>query len=188
MGQVFSLPLCCKQFTCSRSLSAKPALADKAIVGGSRTAIRRRSRESGSVVVEFALSLLPFLALLFMTLDLAWIFFGWSCIQEGAREGVRYAVTGSGQAEASLNDSIKQVVQQYSFGFAKASNIRVDYYLSTGYSASGLPGTVDGAVGATAAGNVVKVSVQNVSIGTFGPIFRSATPLPLSASSSDVMQ
>jgi Flp pilus assembly protein TadG len=171
-----------------RSLSAKLALADKAIVRGSRTAIRRRSHESGSVVVDFALSLLPFLALLFMTLDLAWIFFGWSCIQEGAREGVRYAVTGSGQAEASLNNSIKQVVQQYSFGFAKASNIRVDYYPSTGYSSSGLPATVDGAVGATAAGNVVKVSVQNVSMGTFGPIFRSAAPLPLSASSSDVMQ
>ncbi|HEY1948923.1 MAG TPA: TadE/TadG family type IV pilus assembly protein [Bryobacteraceae bacterium] len=139
-------------------------------------------------MVEFALSLLPFLALLFMTLDLAWIFFGWSCIQEGAREGVRWAVTGSGQVETALDSHIKQVVQQYSFGFANASNVQVDYYPSTGYSSSAMPASIDGQVGATAAGNVVRVTVQNVSIGTFGPIFRTVTSLPLSASSSDVMQ
>jgi Flp pilus assembly protein TadG len=149
---------------------------------------RKRSRESGSAVVEFAISLLPFFALLFMTINLAWIFFGWSCIQEGAREGVRYAVTGSGQSETSLDNSIKQVVQQHSFGFANTSNISVDYYPSTGYSSSGPPATVNGGVGATAAGNVVKVSVQNVFVGVFGPIFRATTPFSLAASSSDVMQ
>ena len=139
-------------------------------------------------MVEFALSLLPFFALLFMTINLAWIFFGWSCIQAGAREGVRYAVTGSGQPETTLDSGIKQVVQQYSFGFAKASSISVDYYPSTGYSSSGAPASMDGGVGATAAGNVVRVSVQNVSVGIWGPIFRAATPVSLAASASDVMQ
>jgi Flp pilus assembly protein TadG len=139
------------------------------------------------VLVEFSFVLLPLLAFLFMMLDVAWIFFGWACIQEGAREGVRYAVTGSGTAETTLDNATKLVVEQYSLGFAKSANISVDYYPSTGYSSSGSPASLDGTAGATAVPNVVKVTV-NASMGTFGPIYRTFAPVSLSASASDVMQ
>jgi hypothetical protein len=123
-----------------------------------------------------------------MAIDVAWIIFGFSCIQEGAREGVRYAVTGSGQAESSLNTSIQQVVQKYSFGFVAAGNVNVDYYPPTGYSASGTPATLDGTSAATDVGNIVKVTVQGVNLSGFGPIFNAVTAMRLSASASDVMQ
>jgi Flp pilus assembly protein TadG len=132
--------------------------------------------------------ILPLFAVLFMTMDLTWIIFGSACIQEAAREGVRYAVTGSGQAEATLDSATKLVVEQYSFGFAKASNISVDYYPPTGYSSSGVPASLDGTSEATAVGNIVKITVSGVAMKSFGPIFRAYTPFQISASASDVLQ
>ena len=154
------------------------------------SAQRRRGRnsESGSATVEFGLVILPLLAILFMTVDISWIIFASACIQEGAREGVRYAVTGSGIGETTLDNSVKSVVKQYSFGFVQASNISVDYYPPTGYSAAGTPASIDGTAQATAVGNIVKVTIQGVSIGNFGPLFRAWTPMQLTASASDVMQ
>jgi Flp pilus assembly protein TadG len=151
-----------------------------------------RRRERGSVAVEFSLLILPLFALLLMTMDLAWILFGWACIQEGVREGVRYAVTGSGQSETTLDSSVTDVVRQYSFGFVNASNassvVSINYYSPTSFSSSTTPAPINGQVGATSKGNVVKVTVSGVAVGTFGPIFRNWSPMALAASSSDVMQ
>jgi Flp pilus assembly protein TadG len=147
-----------------------------------------RTTESGSATVEFAFVILPLFAILFMTINVAWIIFGSACIEEAAREGERYAVTGSGQSESTLDSAVKLVVQQYSFGFAKASNISIDYYPPTGYSSSGVPASLDGTSQATAVGNIVKVTVQGVTIGSFGPLFRTWSSLQLFASASDVMQ
>jgi len=151
-------------------------------------ASRRKRRQSGSAIIEFGLATLPLFAILFMCMDVAWIILGWACIQEGAREGVRYAITGSGQSEGTLDSAIKGVVQQYSFGFAQASSVAIHYYPPSGYSSSGAPAPLDGASGATSTGNVVTVIVPSVSLKSFGPIFRSFTTINLSASASDVLQ
>jgi Flp pilus assembly protein TadG len=148
----------------------------------------RRRRQSGSTLVEFSLVVLPLFAILFLIMDVGWIIFAWASIQESAREGVRYAVTGSGQAEASLDSATKLVVKQYSFGFAQASNISVDYYPSTGYSSSGPPASLDGSAGATAVGNLVKVTVQGVNLKSFGPLFRTWGNVQLTASACDILQ
>jgi Flp pilus assembly protein TadG len=158
------------------------------MVAGIGKIARKASSEAGSSTVEFCLIMLPLFAFLLMTMDVAWIIFGWACIQEGAREGVRYAVTGSGQSETTLDSSIKLVVEQYSFNFAKASNISVNYTPSTGYSSSGSPASLNGTAGATSAGNVVSVNVSGVTIGTFGAILRTWSPVHLTASAADVMQ
>jgi Flp pilus assembly protein TadG len=161
--------------------------------------LAKRHAERGSTLVEFSLVILPLIGFLFLTLDVAWIFFGWACIQEAAREGVRYAVTGSGQAESTLDTSIlNNAVIPFSFGFVNAQNapsvnttssvVSIDYYPSSGYSSSGTPAALDGQANATAAGSVVKVTIHGVSIGSFGPILRSAAPTILSASAADVMQ
>jgi len=139
-------------------------------------------------MVEFGLVLLPLFAMLFLLMDVSWIIFAWASAQEGAREGVRYAVTGSGQAEATLDSATKLVVQQYSFGFVKSANISVDYYPSGGYSASGAPASLDGTAGSTSVGNLVKVTVQVVSLRSFGPIFRTWDNIQLTASACDILQ
>jgi Flp pilus assembly protein TadG len=149
---------------------------------------RRKLRQSGSTILEFAFAILPLFALLFMVMDVAWIVIGWACVQEGAREGVRYATTGSGQPESTLDNGIKAVVQHYAFGFAQTNSVAVHYYPPSGYSSIGAPAALDGTAGATAAGNIVTVVLPGVSLKSFGPIFRSVSTINISASASDVLQ
>lgn len=148
----------------------------------------RLKRESGSVTVEFTFAILPLFALFFMILDVCWIVFGWACVQEGAREGVRYAITGSGQSETGLDNAIKTVVGQYSFGFAQTANVAIHYYSPGGYSSSGPPTPLDGTPGSTSAGNIIVITVPTTAIKSFGPLFRVVPVVSLSASASDVLQ
>lgn len=149
---------------------------------GSNSA-NHRNRERGAVTVEFGLVLLPLMGLLLIILDVAWIFFGWACIQEGTREGVRYAVTCP--AQTHLDSAISSVVQQYSFGFAQASNISIKYCSPTDTSnpCNGLSKSVP-----LTGGDVIQVTVSAVPVGSFGPIYRTATPVSLSASSADMLE
>lgn len=143
-----------------------------------------RQRERGSALVEFTLVLLPLLALLLLIMDVGWVVFVQASLQEGVREGVRSGITGQLQSGCSgLDCSIRQVVEQYSFGFATSNNISISYY-----SPSTLT-SVTGQAGATAGGNILQVTVSNVSIKSLGPIWRSnTTPIVLAATASDVME
>ena len=159
--------------------------------------LRHRSRrERGSVFVEFSLVIIPLVAMIFLTIDLAWVLFGWASLQEGVREGVRFGVTGQVLApNAGLDASIEQMVRTCSFGFLNASNpnsptITVQYY-------SPLTQTeVTGQAGATVGGNIVKVTAS-MSLPSLIPIWRnnataagtfSNWTLHLTAASSDVME
>lgn len=145
-----------------------------------------KDRDDGAEIVEFALVLLPMLAIIFLIIDMSWLFFAKATIQHAAEEGVRYAVTGTPMKNMGLDSSVKTLVQQDSMGFlAGASglnNITVRYY-----SQSNLTQPLSGA-GATAGGNIVQISIDNVYVSPFGPIFRSAAPIVLSAIASDVME
>lgn len=148
--------------------------------------VSKRRRESGSTLIEFALVLIPLLGFLLLTMDVAWIFFAWASLQEGVREGVRFAITGQLLAGYTGQDaSIRQVVQEYSFGFITpanaASEINIQYYSPT--TLTPLSG-----VGSNSGGNVVKITVSGISIKSFGPIWRTGTTVALAASSSDVME
>jgi Flp pilus assembly protein TadG len=142
--------------------------------------------ESGSALVEFSIALLPLVALLLFTVDVAWAIFARATLQHAVREGVRFAVTGQTlPGSACLGASVQQVVARNSFGFVPAarasSEVTVSYYSATDLS------SVTGA-GAPAGGNVVQVTISGVSIRSFGPIWRNVSPIPLSASASDVME
>ena len=143
--------------------------------------------ESGSALIECTLVLLPLLALVFLTMDSAWALFARATLQHAAREGVRYAVTATPLPPNScMNASIQQVVQQHSFGFVPAANISsyvTVTYLDPNNNLSVVTGT-----NSTAAGNVVQVSIQGVSVRSFGPIWRDSTPLSLGAQVADVME
>ncbi len=126
------------------------------------------------------------MALLLLTVDVAWSIFERATLQHAVREGVRFAVTGQIlPGNSCLGSSVQQVVSQNSFGFVpagKASDyVTVSYYLPTNL----LP--VTGA-GGPAGGNVVQVSINGVKVHSFGPIFGSVSPVPLSVIASDVME
>lgn len=149
--------------------------------------IRRMQRcESGSEIVELAFVLLPMLSILFLIVDISWMLFAKVCLQDAVREGVRYGVTGQTMSGKGLNASVQSVVQQRSLGFISSSNassyVQVQYFLQ-----SNLSTPITGA-GCTAGGNVIRVSVSNVSVNPLAPLLRSATPFLLYASSSDVME
>ena len=141
---------------------------------------RGKARERGSTLIEFTLTLLPLLALLMLTFDTVWALFASACLQESVREGVRFAITGQSDA------NIRARVQQYSFGFVTDSSatgpVQVNYY-----SPSNLSTPITG-TGSNCSGNIVKVIISGVSVSPVAPIWRSASPLILGASSADIVE
>jgi Flp pilus assembly protein TadG len=140
---------------------------------------RENKQERGSTLVEFTLTLLPLLALLMLTLDLGWVLFGWASIQEAVRTGVRFAITCQSDA------NIINAVQHGSLGFINSSNsalVSVHYYSPTNPTQEIKTSTRN------SPGNIVKVVISGVSIGSMAPIWRTGTPLSLSASSIDVVE
>jgi Flp pilus assembly protein TadG len=144
-----------------------------------------RNRQSGSAVVEFAFCLVPLMGCVLILMDITWIIFAWGSIQEATREGVRYGITG-GSSGIGLTNAIQNVVAQDSAGFVSASNppspVTVTYYSQNDLSTP-LPLSTP-----LCGGEVVQVTVSGLSVGSFGPIFRSAAPVLLTATSSDVME
>ena len=138
---------------------------------------RGKGRERGSTLVEFTLTLLPLLALLMLTVDLAWAIFAWASLQEGVREGIRFAITM--QSDANIINR----VQQYSFAFVtNPSNLQI-YYFSPTNSSTPLTGP-----NSNSPGNIVQIVVSGVSVTPMAPIWRSSSPLVLTASSADIVE
>jgi Flp pilus assembly protein TadG len=140
-------------------------------------------RESGAELVEFSLVMIPMFGILFLVVDLAWMLFARATLQEAVREGVRYAVTGQTMAGMGQDNSIRTVVQQYSMGLLAgstgASLITISYFD---------PNNNLAAATSNAGGNVVQVSVAGLTVFPMAPLFRSKSPLSLSAVSSDVVE
>lgn len=155
---------------------------------------RRRRRSGGNVIIESAFTFLPTFALIFAMTDFGLMMFRWATLQNAIREATRYAVTFQTQSGYGQDASIKNIVQQYSMGFVTTSDspqhIFVDYYSPTNLTAPiGSGGNVPG--------NLVEVSVRNVTFawlaplsGGFGagiPIFGNRSPLTLQLTSADVL-
>jgi Flp pilus assembly protein TadG len=148
----------------------------------------RRRRQRGNVFLETGLVLIPFLALLFGTLDFGMAIFIRSTIQDAVAAGIRYAITFQSMAGYGMDDSIRLTVQGTALGFlgstaAPNSAITVNYYNPS----SGLNTPLSGA--ANQPQNVVEVSasytwnwLSNLS-GAWVP--RSSTPLIITVYSSD---
>ena len=148
----------------------------------------RRWRQRGAVQVEFALLLLPLFALVFLIMDVGWAVFAEVSLQEAAREGVRWGITGQLYTGCSgLDCSIKKVVQEFSFGFVNASEISIHYYSPCGGPTCTLT-EVTGQAGATAGGNILQVSISGVTVKSFGALLRTTSPLSLGATATDVME
>jgi Flp pilus assembly protein TadG len=143
----------------------------------------RRKQQKGAELVEFTLVMIPMFGILFLTLDLAWMLFARATLQYAVREGVRYAVTGQTMTGLGQDDSIRTVVQQSSMGILSgsggASKIAITYFD---------PNANLAATASNAGGNVVQVSANGVSVFPMAPLFRSGSPLSMTAVSSDVVE
>jgi hypothetical protein len=154
---------------------------------------RRRRRSGGNALIESVFTLLPTFAIFCAFADFGLALFRWNTLQNAVREGCRYAITFQRAGGSGQDASIQGIVEQYAFGFVKASDspqhIFVEYYAPTDLNTSI-------ASGGNVPGNVVIVSVRNVSWSWLAPLsgslawgqaFRSNTPLSFAIYSADVL-
>ncbi len=148
----------------------------------SEVPLSRRARQRGSQVVEVALCLLPFLAILFLLIDLCLVIFLKATFQHAVREGVRYAMTGRTMEGLGHDASIRRVVQQYAIGFLGgqegAEKIKIRYFV---------PGTL-AETSSNAGGNIVEISIEGFSWRPIVPLFKSPDPVTISARSTGIME
>lgn len=166
----------------------------------------RKKRSGGNALIEVAFTMLPTFALIFAFIDFGFMLFRWTTLQNAVREGCRYAITfqtaldGAGHpTNTNQDDAIKAVVQRYAMGMVTATDnpqhIFVNYYNAQDPATADLTTPVSS--GGNSPGNLVEVSVKNISFswmaplsGSFGwgiPFYRSTTPLTLNVYSYDIM-
>lgn len=148
-------------------------------------AAARPSRRRGSQVVEVGLTLVPFLAIVFLLMDLSLVVFLKATFQHAVREGVRYAMTGRTMQGMGHDASIKQVVQSYAIGFlageSGAEKIKIRYFV---------PGTMTEVTGAgsNSGGHIVEISIEGFSWRPMVPLLKSGDPVAISARSTGIME
>lgn len=160
----------------------------------SRISTRRKSRSGGNVILETVFTMLPLFALIFAITDFGLMIFRWSTLQNAVREGCRYAITFQTQSGLGQDASIKATVQSYALGFVKTNDAPAHIFVNY-YAPDALNTAI--ATGGNTPGNLVEVSVQNISYtwiaplsGSFGwgiPFYRSTTPITLAVYSADIL-
>ena len=99
----------------------------------------RLRADSGQSLVEFAITAIVFLTLIFSIIELSFLFFTKLALQNAVREGGRYAITGQAMTSKSRYASILQTVEDNSMGFATSSNTTISSAVG-GPSTGGGPG------------------------------------------------
>jgi Flp pilus assembly protein TadG len=146
----------------------------------------RESFDEGSETVEFGLVIIPFLAFVFLIMNVGWVIFAKASLQQAVREGVRFGITGQvTTGQAGVSSSIRQVVQQYSAGFVSTANAQSK--ISIQYFSPQTLAPVSG-VASCAGGNIVTVSISNIPVSPLAALLISPAPLILGATSSDIME
>lgn len=159
-----------------------------------RTSPARRQSSHGNVILESVFTLLPTFAFIFAFTDFGLMMFRWSTLQNSLREATRYAVTFQTQGGQGQDASIQSIVQQYAMGFVKTTDspqhIFVDYYAPTALATAFVSG-------GNVPGNLVDVSIQNLSFSWLAPLsgsygagisfFRSTTPVTFNLHSADIL-
>ena len=87
--------------------------------------VSRRRTDSGQTLVEFALSAVVFLLLVFAIIDFSFLYFAKLTLQNAVRQGGRYAITGQAMPGKTRYLSIMQAVQDFGLGFASGSNTSI---------------------------------------------------------------
>lgn len=134
---------------------------------------RRIARQSGNTIVELALIMTPFLALMLAIVELSLPIFKKSlftaAVREGCRYGITYQTSYQGTTYGTQTRAIQAVVQANAMGFLDGTTglnqIKVQYFLSVS------PFTeVTGTSTANRDGNVLQISVQGYVHNWIAPI------------------
>jgi Flp pilus assembly protein TadG len=129
--------------------------------------MRKRQRRLGAQTIEMTLCLMPFLAIVFLIVSIAWAIFTKASLQNAVSAGLRYAITSQTMAGKGHDDSIKTVVQQSAMGLLNGTNvskIKIQYY------------TIDNITGTltktelNTGGNIVEISVEGFASSPLAPI------------------
>jgi hypothetical protein len=143
----------------------------------------KRRSERGQAVIEAAFIILPFFAILFLTIDLGMAVFVRCTLQHAVQEGLRYGITSRTDGVHGLDSSIKLVVQKQALGLLGStealSKIKIQFYDKDSLAPideSG--GYVKGANGDK---NILEVSVNDFSWAPLAPLLRSGLPLKMTA-------
>jgi Flp pilus assembly protein TadG len=153
---------------------------------------RRNRRRTGNALLESVFTILPTFALIFAFVDFGLLLFRWATLQEAVREGCRYAITFQTTNGEGQDASIEAVVQQYAMGIVTTTDSPQHIFVNY-YAVSNLDTPI--ASGGNVPGNIVQVSVQNISWAWLAPIsgtlgadaYRSTTPITLGVYSSDIL-
>ena len=157
----------------------------------SRAGLRGR-RRTGNAIIESVFTIMPTFALILAFVDFGLMEFRWATLQNAVREGARYAITFQTKAGMGQDNSIRTVVQQYAMGLVKVSDnpnhIFIKYYTTNNLNTPINPG-------GNIPGNVVQVSVENMSWPWLAPLssifagtgLRNTTPINLSVYSADIL-
>ena len=141
----------------------------------------RKSRESGSQVVEATFVIIPLLLMTFLMLDLSMVIFLRTTLQEAVREGDRYAITGGNAIGPCEDDSVKWVVKKFALGFLNsttaASTIHVQFVN---------PST--GGQGSNVYPDIVNVKIEGYKYSALAPFQNFNWPMYIFAEASDVME
>jgi Flp pilus assembly protein TadG len=167
-------------------------LGEKTIPIQRKPLSRRNRRRAGNALLESVFTLLPTFALIFAFIDFGLLLFRWATLQEAVREGCRYAITFQTVAGEGQNASIEAIVQQYGMGLVTTTDSPQHIFVNY-YSVTNLNTPI--ATGGNVPGNIVQVSVQNISWAWLAPIsgsfgsnaYRDTTPITLGVYSSDIL-
>ena len=163
-----------------------------------RASHRRRRR--GSELLEFSLVMLPLLSMMTVLIDTAYAIYAESSLQRAVRLGVRTGVTLTASqmgAGACLTDTVKNLVQDNAFGIlhgAGIGDVKVNYYLPPAPNSAAPATDVSTQPSGNAPGNIMKVSVQGVSLVPLMPrIFSDKlaidnSPLVVNVNSADIIE
>lgn len=165
---------------------------------------KRRHRRRGSELLEFTLVVVPLIAMITVLVDTAWSVFAESTLQRAVRLGVRMGVTLTASspeitAAGDLTTAVKQEVQNNALGLLNGAGgyakIKVNYYLPPAPQSASAATDVSSQASGDAAGNIMKVSVQNFTLNPLMPrIYGANIPIDNSAlviasvSSADIIE
>ena len=154
---------------------------------------RSRRQRSGYVLLEMAFTILPTLALIFAFLDFGMVLFRWATLQNAVREGCRYAITFQTKTGLGQDASVESIVQQYALGMVTTSDTPQHIFVNY-YAPNNLTTPIPFASGGNVPGNLVEVSVQNISWAWMAPIsgtlagpLHTTRPITLNIYSSDIL-
>lgn len=140
-------------------------------------------------MVEAALTTLPLLAFFFFIVDVTFAVFVKNTLLFAVRQGVRYAVTSRTMSGKGQDASIKTTVRTSSAGLVDAlspnhdgaSKVVITYYD---------PVTLAPVTGQNSniGGNIVVVSISELSWAWMVPLLHDSTPLKFVVASADIME